>query len=61
MCTSRSCYSYDPEGIFQSKPEEQDSYEMKWREQRAVIKEVLKKRQKQALRSQKKRITRDLK
>ncbi|KAG1646410.1 hypothetical protein G6F44_000864 [Rhizopus delemar] len=57
----KSCYSYDPEGIFQSKPEEQDSYEMKWREQRAVIKEVLKKRQKQALRSQKKRITRDLK
>ncbi|CAO3670739.1 unnamed protein product [Rhizopus stolonifer] len=57
----KSCYSYDREGIFQNKAENQDDYEKKWREQRVAIKDVLKKRQKQALRNQKKRITRDLK
>lgn len=58
---NKSCYDYDPEGVFQQKLEERDSYETKWRTQRPVIKEILKKRQKNAIRNQKKRSTRDLK
>lgn len=57
----KSCYSYDAAGIFQQKIEERDSYETKWRTQRPVIKEILKKRQKSAVKNQKKRSTRDLK
>lgn len=58
---NRSCYDYDPEGVFQQKLDERDSYETKWRTQRPIIKEILKKRQKNAIRNQKKRSTRDLK
>jgi hypothetical protein len=58
---NRSCYSYDAEGIFQEKVEERDSYENKWRTQRPIIKEILKKRQKNAAKNQKRRSTRDLK
>ncbi|GAA5816670.1 hypothetical protein MFLAVUS_010200 [Mucor flavus] len=57
----KSCYSYDPAGVFQQNVEERDSYESKWRTQRPVIKEILKKRQKNAAKNQKKRSTRDLK
>ncbi|KAI9354958.1 hypothetical protein BD770DRAFT_436137 [Pilaira anomala] len=57
----KSCYAYDPAGVFQQNVEERDSYESKWRTQRPVIKEILKKRQKNASKNQKKRSTRDLK
>lgn len=57
----RSCYAYDSEGVFQEKTEERDSYENKWRTQRPVIKEILKKRQKNAVKNQKRRSTRYLK
>ncbi|KAG1174674.1 hypothetical protein G6F70_004666 [Rhizopus microsporus] len=57
----KSCFSYDPEGIFQYRPEEQEDYEAKWREKRRTIKDILKKRQKQAIRMEKKRMTKALK
>ncbi|KAI9486262.1 MAG: hypothetical protein EXX96DRAFT_37357 [Benjaminiella poitrasii] len=57
----KSCYAYDSEGIFQAQEDEQESYEKQWREQRPNIREVLKKRQKNAMRNQKRRATRDLK
>ncbi|KAG2192977.1 hypothetical protein INT47_012297 [Mucor saturninus] len=53
----KSCYSYDAAGIFQQKSDEKDSYESKWRTQRPIIKEILKKRQKNAVKNQKKRST----
>ncbi|KAI8371937.1 hypothetical protein EDC96DRAFT_73649 [Choanephora cucurbitarum] len=57
----KSCYAYDADGVFQNKPDEKDAYESKWRTQRPIIKEILKKRQKNAVKNQKKRATRDLK
>ncbi|KAF1803950.1 hypothetical protein FB192DRAFT_1323931 [Mucor lusitanicus] len=57
----KSCYAYDSEGVFQEKTEERDSYENKWRTQRPVIKEILKKRQKNAIKNQKRRSTKYLK
>ncbi|KAI8884203.1 hypothetical protein K501DRAFT_248401 [Backusella circina FSU 941] len=51
----KSCYSYDAQGVFQMKQDEKESYEEEWRKQRLQIKEVLKKRQKSAVRIQKKR------
>ncbi|KAL7332103.1 hypothetical protein PS15p_204198 [Mucor circinelloides] len=57
----KSCYAYDSEGVFQEKTEERDSYENKWRTQRPVIKEILKKRQKNAIKNQKRRSTKHLK
>jgi len=47
--------------VFQEKTEERDSYENKWRTQRPVIKEILKKRQKNAIKNQKRRSTKNLK
>ncbi|KAL9545412.1 hypothetical protein MBANPS3_007168 [Mucor bainieri] len=57
----KSCYAYDSEGVFQEKTEERDSYENKWRTQRPVIKEILKKRQKNAIKNQKRRSTKYIK
>ncbi|KAI8642059.1 hypothetical protein BD408DRAFT_387732 [Parasitella parasitica] len=57
----KSCYAYDSEGLFQEKMEERDSYESKWRTQRPVIKEILKKRYKKAAKNQKRRSVRPIK
>ncbi|KAI8990967.1 hypothetical protein BDF20DRAFT_841940 [Mycotypha africana] len=55
----RSCFAYDKDGIFQAKVDEEDSYENKWRTQRPVIKEILKKRQKKAIKNLKRRTKKD--
>ncbi|CEP08022.1 hypothetical protein [Parasitella parasitica] len=57
----KSCYAYDSEGVFQEKTEERDSYENKWRTQRPVIREILKKRYKNAVKNQKRRSTKPIK
>ncbi|KAI8332106.1 hypothetical protein BC941DRAFT_455852 [Chlamydoabsidia padenii] len=57
----RSCYSYDPKGIFQRNEDESDKIETEWRTGRNIISEILKKREKNALRKQRKHNNRGLK
>ncbi|CAO3576009.1 unnamed protein product [Absidia cylindrospora] len=57
----RSCYSYDPNGIFQRNEEESETYEANWRTGRSIISDVLKNRERNALRKHRKQTGRDLK
>ncbi|KAI8082910.1 uncharacterized protein BX664DRAFT_284703 [Halteromyces radiatus] len=50
----RSCYSYDPNGIFQRNQNESEKYETEWKTERNIFSEILKRREKYSLRKQKK-------
>ena len=55
----RSCFGYDSKGSFQRT--ESEDYEATWKEKRPEIGEILKKRQKQAVRRHKKLQTQGVK
>ncbi|KAI8380915.1 uncharacterized protein BYT42DRAFT_513011 [Radiomyces spectabilis] len=57
----RSCYGYDPKGIFQQDTEDRDSYESKWKSRRNQVGEILKRRQKSAIKKQKRQVSRAIK
>ncbi|ORX62396.1 hypothetical protein DM01DRAFT_1077899 [Hesseltinella vesiculosa] len=57
----KSCYLYDPHGIFQRQEDNWEETEKEWRTNRVIISQVLKKRDKNATRMQQKLASKDLK
>ncbi|ORZ01910.1 hypothetical protein BCR42DRAFT_201387 [Absidia repens] len=57
----KSCYSYDPNGIFQRNEAESETYEANWRTGRTIVSDILKNRERNALRKHRKQTGRDLK
>ncbi|KAI8071680.1 hypothetical protein BC940DRAFT_293417 [Gongronella butleri] len=58
---NKSCYNYDPQGIFQRQQDNWDDTEKAWRQNRVIVSQVLKKRDKNATRLRQKLANKDLK